>query len=100
MGEQGQGHETTIAQIVASQIGIPFDKITVIHGDTLPTPYGFGTGSSRSSVVLMPSAWVAGKLMRDKLLGIAARQLGVAPGCCCRRRNVATESMARRTRSS
>jgi carbon-monoxide dehydrogenase large subunit len=79
MGEQGQGHETTIAQIVASQTGIPFDKITVIHGDTLPTPYGFGTGSSRSSVVLMPSAWVAGKLMRDKILGIAARQLKVVP---------------------
>jgi aerobic carbon-monoxide dehydrogenase large subunit len=79
MGEQGQGHETTIAQIVASQTGIPFDKITVIHGDTLPTPYGFGTGSSRSSVVLMPSAWVAGKLMRDKILGIAARRLGVVP---------------------
>lgn len=79
MGEQGQGHETTIAQIVASQTGIQFDKITVIHGDTLPTPYGFGTGSSRSSVVLMPSAWVAAKKMRDKLLGIAARQLGVAP---------------------
>jgi carbon-monoxide dehydrogenase large subunit len=79
MGEQGQGHETTIAQIVASQTGIPFEKITVIHGDTLPTPYGFGTGSSRSSVVLMPSAWVAAKKMRDKLLGIAARQLGVVP---------------------
>lgn len=79
MGEQGQGHETTIAQIVASQTGVPFDKITVIHGDTLPTPYGFGTGSSRSSVVLMPSAWVAGKLMRDKILGIAARRLGVVP---------------------
>jgi carbon-monoxide dehydrogenase large subunit len=79
MGEQGQGHETTLAQIVASQTGIPFDKITVIHGDTLPTPYGFGTGSSRSSVVLMPSAWVAGKLMRDKILGIAARQLNVVP---------------------
>lgn len=79
MGEQGQGHETTLAQIVASQTGVPYDKITVIHGDTLPTPYGFGTGSSRSSVVLMPSAWVAGKLMRDKLLGVGARLLGVAP---------------------
>ena len=79
MGEQGQGHETTIAQIVASQAGIPFEKITVIHGDTLPTPFGFGTGSSRSSVVLMPSAWVAAKKMRDKLLGIGARLIGVAP---------------------
>src|SRR5258706_12586609 len=46
MGEQGQGHETTLAQIVAGQTGIPFDKINVIHGDTLPTPYGFGTGST------------------------------------------------------
>ena len=79
MGEQGQGHETTIAQIVASQTGIPFEKIHVIHGDTLPTPYGFGTGSSRSSVVLMPSAWVAAKKMRGKMLGIAARSLGVVP---------------------
>ena len=79
MGEQGQGHETTIAQIVASQTGIPFEKIHVIHGDTLPTPYGFGTGSSRSSVVLMPSAWVAAKKMREKMLGIAARCLGVVP---------------------
>ena len=79
MGEQGQGHETTIAQIVASQTGIPFEKIHVIHGDTLPTPYGFGTGSSRSSVVLMPSAWVAAKKMREKMLGIAARSLGVVP---------------------
>src|SRR5581483_2055709 len=77
MGEQGQGHETTIAQIVASQTGIPFEKITVIHGDTLPTPYGFGTGSSRSSVVLMPSAWVAAKKMREKLVGIGARLIGV-----------------------
>ena len=79
MGEQGQGHETTIAQIIAGQTGIPFETITVIHGDTLPTPYGFGTGSSRSSVVLMPSAWVAGKLMRDKILNIAARQLSIVP---------------------
>jgi len=79
MGQQGQGHETTIAQIVASQTGIPFEKIHVIHGDTLPTPYGFGTGSSRSSVVLMPSAWVAAKKMREKMLGIAARSLGVVP---------------------
>src|SRR4029077_2683311 len=79
MGEQGRGHEPTLAQCVARKTGIPLDKITVIHGDTFPTPYGFGTDSSRSSVVLMPSAWVAGKLMRDKILGIAARQLGVVP---------------------
>lgn len=77
MGEQGQGHETTIAQIVASQVGIPFEKIDVVHGDTHSTPYGFGTGSSRSSVVLMPAAWVAGQKLREKLLSIASRRLGI-----------------------
>jgi carbon-monoxide dehydrogenase large subunit len=79
MGEQGQGHETTLAQIVSAQIGIPVDKIHVVHGDTSATPYGFGTGSSRSSVVLMPAAWVAGQKLREKLLGIAARRLKVVP---------------------
>lgn len=79
MGEQGQGHETTIAQIISAQIGIPVEKIEVVHGDTSSTPYGFGTGSSRSSVVLMPSAWVAGRKLRLKLLGIAARRLNVIP---------------------
>lgn len=79
MGEQGQGHETTIAQIISAQVGIAVDKIQVIHGDTATTPYGFGTGSSRSSVVLMPSAWVAGRNLREKLLGIAARRLNVVP---------------------
>jgi carbon-monoxide dehydrogenase large subunit len=79
MGEQGQGHETTIAQIISAQVGIAVDKIQVIHGDTATTPYGFGTGSSRSSVVLMPSAWVAGRNLREKLLGIAARRLNVIP---------------------
>ncbi len=77
MGEQGQGHETTIAQILAGLLAIPYDKINVVHGDTLSTPYGFGTGSSRSSVVLMPAAWAAGQQLRDKLLAIASRRLGV-----------------------
>src|SRR3989442_13024802 len=76
MGEQGQGHETTIAQIVASQTGIPFEKIHVIHGDTLPTPYGFGTGSNRSSGVLMLSAWVAAKKVREKIVWMLGRRLG------------------------
>lgn len=77
MGEQGQGHETTIAQIIAGQLGVPFEKIHVVHGDTLSTPYGFGTGSSRSSVVLMPAAWVAGQKLKEKLLAIASRKLGI-----------------------
>ena len=48
---QGQGHETTFAQIVAQEIGIHPDDIEVIHGDTDSTPYGLGTYGSRSTPV-------------------------------------------------
>jgi carbon-monoxide dehydrogenase large subunit len=79
MGDQGQGHGTTISAIVASRIGFPLDKIFVIRGDTLVTPYGFGTGSSRSSVVQMNAALVAADKLRQRLLKIASRNLHVAP---------------------
>ena len=46
---QGQGHETTFAQIVAEELGIPPDDIKVVHGDTDQTPYGLGTYGSRST---------------------------------------------------
>src|SRR5690606_27572061 len=46
---QGQGHETTFAQIVAEELGIPFDQIKVVEGDTDNTPYGLGTYASRST---------------------------------------------------
>ena len=80
MADQGQGHDTSISQIVASRIGFPLDKIYVIRGDTLPTPYGFGTGSSRSSVVLMNAALVAAEKLRGRLLKIAARNLRIPTG--------------------
>ena len=45
---QGQGHETTFAQIVAHELGIPPEDVDVIHGDTSNTPFGLGTyGSGR-----------------------------------------------------
>jgi carbon-monoxide dehydrogenase large subunit len=75
VGDQGQGHGTTISAIVASRIGFPLDKIFVIRGDTAATPYGFGTGSSRSSVVQMNAALLAAERLRDKLLKIGARNL-------------------------
>jgi aerobic carbon-monoxide dehydrogenase large subunit len=78
VGDQGQGHATTISAIVASRIGFPLDQIFVIRGDTAATPYGFGTGSSRSSVVQMNAALLAAERLRDKLLNIAARNLQVA----------------------
>src|SRR5260370_31862814 len=46
----GQGHETTLAQIAAHELGIPPDRISVRYGDTATSPYGFGTFASRSIV--------------------------------------------------
>ncbi|HWP57027.1 MAG TPA: xanthine dehydrogenase family protein molybdopterin-binding subunit [Candidatus Acidoferrales bacterium] len=77
VGDQGQGHGTTLSAIVASRIGFPLDKIFVIRGDTGATPYGFGTGSSRSSVVQMNAAYLAAERLREKLVKIAARNLRV-----------------------
>jgi carbon-monoxide dehydrogenase large subunit len=47
----GQGHETTMAQLVTDQLGVPFDKVDVVHGDTSKIPFGMGTYGSRSLAV-------------------------------------------------
>jgi aerobic carbon-monoxide dehydrogenase large subunit len=47
----GQGHETTLAQLVVSQLGVPFDQVEVVHGDTAKIPFGMGTYGSRSLAV-------------------------------------------------
>jgi carbon-monoxide dehydrogenase large subunit len=44
----GQGHETTFAQLVADTLGVPFENVDVVHGDTAKTPFGMGTYGSRS----------------------------------------------------
>ena len=44
----GQGHETTFAQLIASQLGVPFDQVEIVHGDTAKIPFGMGTYGSRS----------------------------------------------------
>ncbi len=47
----GQGHETTFAQLVASQLGVPIDQVDIVHGDTAKIPFGMGTYGSRSLAV-------------------------------------------------
>ena len=47
----GQGHETAFAQIVSGMLGVPFDRIEVVHGDTARVPFGLGTYGSRSAAV-------------------------------------------------
>ena len=47
----GQGHETTFAQIAADEIGVPFEQVRVVAGDTDSAPMGFGTGGSRAATM-------------------------------------------------
>lgn len=71
----GQGHETTFAQVVADQFGVPLDTITVRFGDTAMVPYGLGTWASRSLVYAGGAAILAAQDVVDKALRIAAHQL-------------------------
>ncbi|TCO72023.1 aerobic carbon-monoxide dehydrogenase large subunit [Rhodovulum euryhalinum] len=74
---QGQGHATTFAQILASETGIPADKITIEEGDTDTAPYGLGTYGSRSTPVAGAATAMAGRKIRAKAQMIAAYLLEV-----------------------
>jgi len=76
---QGQGHETTFAQIVAEELGIPPEDIDVVHGDTDQTPFGLGTYGSRSTPVSGAACAVVSRKIRDKARLIAGAMLEVAP---------------------
>ena len=72
---QGQGHETTFAQIVAEELGIPYEDVEVREGDTDNTPYGLGTYASRSTPVAGAATTVISRKLRDKAREIAAHLL-------------------------
>ncbi len=74
---QGQGHETTFAQIIAEELGIPASDITVEHGDTDTAPYGLGTYASRSTPTAGAAAAMAARKIRAKAKKIAAHLLEV-----------------------
>ncbi|HLA15693.1 MAG TPA: aerobic carbon-monoxide dehydrogenase large subunit, partial [Candidatus Limnocylindrales bacterium] len=76
---QGQGHETTFAQIVAEELGIPMDKVKVEYGDTDTAPYGLGTYASRSTPTAGAAASIASRKIREKARLIAAHLLEAAP---------------------
>jgi carbon-monoxide dehydrogenase large subunit len=75
---QGQGHETTFAQIIAEEIGIPPEDIEVVHGDTDNTPFGLGTYGSRSTPVSGAAAALVARKVRDKAQIIASGMLEVS----------------------
>jgi aerobic carbon-monoxide dehydrogenase large subunit len=76
---QGQGHETTFAQIVAEELGIPPEDVEVVHGDTDQTPFGLGTYGSRSTPVSGAAAAIVSRKVRDKARLIAAAMLEASP---------------------
>jgi aerobic carbon-monoxide dehydrogenase large subunit len=75
---QGQGHETTFAQIVAHELGMSPDDVEVVHGDTDRTPFGLGTYGSRSTPVSGAAAVIAARKVRERARVVAAAMLEVA----------------------
>jgi carbon-monoxide dehydrogenase large subunit len=76
---QGQGHETTFAQIVAEELGIPPEDVDVIHGDTDTTPYGLGTYGSRSTPVSGAATALVARKVRERARIVASALLEVSP---------------------
>ena len=74
---QGQGHETTYAQIIAEELGIPVSDIAVEEGDTDTAPYGLGTYASRSTPTAGAAGAIAARKIRDKARSIASYLLDV-----------------------
>jgi carbon-monoxide dehydrogenase large subunit len=74
----GQGLRTTLAQIIADELGIVPAMIKVVHGDTDRAPYGWGTFASRSLVISGGASLIAARKVRAKLLKIASHLLEAA----------------------
>lgn len=75
LGPSGQGHETTMAQLIADQIGIDVKDIVVLHGDTDSAPFGGGTGGSRSGTIGGGAAIGAARELRKRLAKLSAHLL-------------------------
>jgi carbon-monoxide dehydrogenase large subunit len=75
----GQGHETSFAQVVADRLGVPFERVRVLHGDTAETPIGSGTGGSRSMVLGGSALAGAAEGVQKKALRVAASLLETSP---------------------
>jgi carbon-monoxide dehydrogenase large subunit len=76
---QGQGHETSFAQVAADALGIPLEWVTVVGGDTAAIPFGVGTFASRSAVNAGSSIHEASGRVREKIVTAAAALLEAAP---------------------
>jgi len=76
----GQSHETTIAQVAATEFGVPMSHVRVLYGDTSAVPYSFmGTGGSRSATMASGSALHATRAVKQKALAYAGTMLEISP---------------------
>src|SRR3954453_22352770 len=75
----GQSIETTMAQIVAEHLGVAYEDVTIVQADSRSTPYGPGTGGSRTSVVACGAAREATVAVREKVMNVAAHMMEAAP---------------------
>jgi carbon-monoxide dehydrogenase large subunit len=75
----GQGEETTFAQLVSHELGVPFDDVEIVHGDTARIPFGLGTYGSRSTAVGGTAVVLATRKIVEKARVIAAHLLEASP---------------------
>lgn len=75
----GQGHATTYAQVVADELGVPMESISVVEGDTERIPKGTGTFGSRSTITGGNAVAESARKVRERARQIAASELGAAP---------------------
>ena len=76
---QGQGHATTLAQILADELGVDIATVAIVEGDTERCPYGSGSFASRSMVVSGGALVLAARRVREKITRIAGHLLEAAP---------------------
>ena len=77
--DEGQGHRTAIAQLAAEELGIEPAQVQVREGDSMTTPYGSGSYSSRFSVVGTSAVTLGARVLADKIKRIAAHRLEASP---------------------
>ncbi len=77
----GQGHETTLAQVIADEMGVAFDDVRIVFGDTDATVFTMiGTGGSKAGMMATGGAMVAAREVRRRVLDIASHMLEADPG--------------------
>ncbi|MGF1598440.1 MAG: aerobic carbon-monoxide dehydrogenase large subunit [Acidimicrobiales bacterium] len=79
LASSGQGHLTSFAQIVADELGVPFDDVVVVTGDTNRFPYAVGTFASRAAVMSGNAVADAARKVKAKALAVAADALEANP---------------------